>query len=86
MVEGVDESAGGLHGGMLLPATRSGLGSFPSSLITLIGDAPMHHESLKAHSEYVEKLGDVNRPDSQYTFLIVNAMLLSLIECHPAVD
>lgn len=45
----------------------------------------MHHESLKAHSEYVEKLGDVNRPDSQYTFLIVNAMLLSLIECHPAV-
>lgn len=45
----------------------------------------MHHESLKVHSDYVEKLVDVNRPDSQSTFLIVNAMLLSLIECHPAV-
>lgn len=31
MVEGVDESAGGLPWGMLLPATGSGLGSFPSS-------------------------------------------------------
>ena len=43
--------------GVLLPATKSGLGSFPSSWITLIGETPMHHESLKAYSEYVEKLG-----------------------------
>ena len=28
----------------------------------------MHHESLKVHSDYVEKLVDVNRPDAQYTF------------------
>ena len=54
--------------GVLLPATRSGLGSFPSSWIILIGDAPMHHESLKVHSEYVEKLVDVNRSDVQYIF------------------
>lgn len=68
MVEGVDKTADGLMGGVLLPATRSGLGFFSSSLITLIGDAPMHHESLKVHSDYVEKLVDVNRPDAQYTF------------------
>ena len=28
---------------------------------------------------------DVNRSDIQYTFLIVNARLWSLIECHPVV-
>ena len=56
------------YGWMLLPATKSELRSFPGSWITLIGDTPMHHESLKVHGEYVEKLVDVNRPDVQYAF------------------